>query len=534
MGAAWRRRCWLLVAAAAALPALLPLVSVAAGFLDADPAVLEHLRRHVLPRVSLNTLWLVTGVVSGATVLGSLLAWLVAVHEFPGRRFFGWALLLPMAVPGYVMAFVYIGLLDYAGPVQGWLREAFGPGAGLPPIRSTGGVIAVMTLTLYPYVYLISRGAFASMGRRCLEAGQSLGLSRARSLLRVALPMARPWIVAGALLVAMETLADFGTVSAFNYDTFTTAIYKAWFGMFSVNAALHLAGFLLLPVLAVLALETRLRGRARYAPTAADAQRRLRLTGMRGWGATAVCSLVLAVAFLVPFAQLAAWALDTLLNDNGGFAGRAAQHSLLLGLAAAGIVITLALLLSYARRLNPGPVGMVLSRVAVMGYALPGPVLAVGVFVPLAAVSGWLSAWWGGTWVLHAGLGALLVGYLARFMAVGHAPVDAGMQRITPRIDDAATSLGQSGLGRLFRVHLPMLRGGLFAGAALVFVDVLKEMPITLMIRPHGWDTLAVQIYQFTAEGQWERAALPGVMLVLAGLIPVVLLTRGAERLHAG
>lgn len=515
---------------------MLPVGAVIGGFLDADPEVLAHLREHVLPRVTRNTALLVAGVVSAATVLGTSLAWLVAVHDFPGRRVFAWALLLPMAVPGYVMAVAYIGLLDYAGPLQSWLRESMGVAVPLPPIRSGGGVAAVMTLTLYPYVYLITRTAFVTMGRRALEVGQSLGLSRGRGFLRVALPMARPWIVGGALLVAMETMADFGTVAAFNYDTFTTAIYQAWFGMFSVHAAMYLAAFLLLPVAAVVLLEWRLRGAARYEITGPARNRRLRLGGRRAWLASSACALVLAVAFAVPFAQLLYWAAGTLDPGALGRLAPAAVNSLALSATAAATVTVLALLLSYARRLCPGPFAGVAARFAVMGYALPGPVLAVGVFVPLAWLSGVLAGWWpagAGRLTLHTGLTALLLGYTARFLAVAHAPVDANMQRITPRLDDAATSLGATGFRRLIRVHLPMLGGGLFTGAALVFVDVIKEMPITLMIRPHGWETLAVRIYQFTAEGQWQLAAVPGVALVAAGLVPVILLTRRAERLRA-
>lgn len=524
-------RAWLLAMAVIALPAVLPLAAVATGFWGPDGDVVAHLREHVLPRVAVNTAILVTGVVVGAGLLGTSLAWLVAVFDFPGRRLFSWALLLPMAVPGYVMAFVYIGLLDYAGPVQSALRDWLGEGAALPPIRSTGGVIAVMTLTLYPYVYLIARNAFLTQGRRALEVGRSLGLSPARGFLRVALPMARPWLAGGLLLVAMETLADFGTVAAFNYDTFTTAIYQAWFAMFSLDAALHLAAFLILPVLAVVALERRLRGGARYTPTDARAGL-LRLPGLRGWLAAAAAGGVLTVAFLLPFAQLLVWSLPSLAAVDVRFL-EATGNSLFLAASGAVLIVAMALLLSYAHRLRPGAAGATLARVATLGYALPGPVLAVGVFVPLALLSnrltGWLPADWG-TISLQTTLATLLLAYAARFLAVGHTPVDASMQRITPSLDDAAASLGVTGLRRLARIHLPMLKTGLLTGATLVFVDVMKEMPITLMTRPYGWDTLATRVYEFTAEGQWERAALPGVALVLAGLLPVALLTLRADR----
>jgi iron(III) transport system permease protein len=517
--------------AAAALPAALPLAVVSAGFWGPDADTLAHLRAHVLPRVAGNTALLVAGVVAGAGTLGTALAWLVAVFEFPGRRLFSWALLLPMAIPGYVMAFVYIGLFDYAGPVQSALRAWLGGGMMLPPIRSAGGVILVMTLTLYPYVYLIARTAFLTQGRRALEVGRSLGLSPARGFVRVALPMARPWLVGGMLLVAMETLADFGTVAAFNYDTFTTAIYQAWFAMFSLDAALHLAAFLVLPVLAALIAERRLRGGARYTSADVDATR-LPLSGARAWLAAAGAGAVLAVAFLLPFGQLLAWSAQELAAADTRFFA-AAGNSLLLAATAAVLIAALATLLSYAHRLRPGAAGAALTRLATLGYALPGPVLAVGVFVPLAALSNYLTPWLptgSGPLALQTTLAALLLAYTARFLAVAHTPVDAGMQRITPSLDAAAAGLGVTDLRRLARIHLPMLRTGLLTGATLVFVDVMKEMPITLMTRPYGWDTLATRIYEFTAEGQWRRAALPGVALVLAGLLPVILLTLRTDR----
>lgn len=521
---------WLLVMAAVAVPAALPLAAVAAGFWGADADTLAHLQAHVLPRVAANTALLVVGVATGAGVLGTGLAWLVAVFDFPGRRLFSWALLLPMAIPGYVMAFVYIGLLDYAGPVQSALRGWFGGGAMLPPIRSAGGVVLVMILTLYPYVYLIARNAFLTQGRRALEVGRSLGLSPTRGFFHVALPMARPWLAGGVLLVAMETLADFGTVAAFNYDTFTTAIYQAWFAMFSLDAALHLAAFLVLPVLAIVIAERRLRGGARYAPADAPGAR-LPLSPGRGWLAAAVAGAVLAVAFALPFAQLLAWSVRELAAVDARFL-RAAGNSVFLAGTAAALIVALAVLLSYAHRLRPGAAGAALARVATLGYALPGPVLAVGMFVPLALLSnhltGWLPASWGPV-ALQTTLVTLLLAYAARFLAVAHTPVDASMQRITPSLDDAAAGLGVTGLRRLARIHLPMLKTGLLTGATLVFVDVMKEMPITLMTRPYGWDTLATRIYEFTAEGQWQRAALPGVALVLAGLLPVALLTLRAE-----
>ncbi|MFP5306041.1 MAG: ABC transporter permease, partial [Gammaproteobacteria bacterium] len=295
---------WPLAAALVALPTLLPLGAVVGAALSPDPEIWAHLHRYVLPQVLTNTAWLLAGVGVGTALLGSVLAALVALCDFPGRRVFSWALLLPLAVPTYVLAVAFVGLLDFSAPLPSALREA---GIVLPEIRSRGGVIAVMTLALYPYVYLVARAAFATQGLRTLEVARALGMSPPLAFVRASLPLARPWIAAGTLLVLMETLADFGAVAAFNYDTFTTAIYKAWFGLFSLDAALSITAVLLLVVVALVAAEARTRARSRYAAPGAAPAQRLAL-GRSGWLASALCTLVLLAAFVVPLAQLLHWA----------------------------------------------------------------------------------------------------------------------------------------------------------------------------------------------------------------------------------
>ena len=526
----WR---WLGLVCLIALPTLVPIIAVFGGAFNADPELLQHLQQYVLPRVALNTFLLVVGVTVLAGSLGTALAWLIAVYDFPGRRYLSWALLLPMAVPGYVMAFVFIGLFEFAGPAQTLLREIFGSSLRVPSIRSTGGVILVMSLTLYPYVYLIARNAFLTQGRQALEVGLSLGLSRRRAFLRVALPLARPWIAGGVLLVAMETLADFGTVAAFNYDTFTTAIYQAWFSLFSIGSAMQLASLLIILALLLLLTEQALRGRARYTSKASTTPPRIRLRGAHALMASIGASSVFALAFVLPFTQLLIWAVQSISIELNVSYIQATLNSLMLAAGAAGLITAMGLLLSYTRRRRLDLAGRAMARLATIGYALPGPVLAIGIFVPLASLSNTLTAWLpqgSGVITLQTTLLTLMLAYAARFLAVGHTPVQANMQRLTPTLDDAATGMGVTGWRLLTRLHLPLLRGGLFTAATLVFVDVMKEMPITLMTRPYGWDTLAVQIFELTAEGQWQRAALPGVVLVAAGLVPVILLTRRGEK----
>jgi len=537
----WLRRTlpgpWFLVAFAIALPAILAVGVVAGAFFNPDTEVWPHLLEFVLPRVLSNTFWLVLGVAILTTILGTGLAWLTAICEFPGRGVFAWALLLPLAIPGYVLGFVAIGLLEYAGPVQGFLREWLGPGSWLPPIRSRAGIILVLSLTLYPYVYLVARGAFLTQGKRVLEVAQSVGFNSVQGFFKVALPMARPWIAGGVMLVVMETLADFGTVAVFNYDTLTIAIYHAWFGLFSVRAALQLASFLVMGVFIVVVVERWLRTRARYHPGKSPPGGRIRLGARNRWLGFACCGLVLSLAFLLPFTQLLIWAWRDVVTGGldlrfWGFAWR----SVSLSLTAAGTITVAALLLNYAMRLDPHPLSHLAGRIATLGYAMPGTVLAIGIFVPLAFVNNQLQAILDFLFAANApqltlqtGLATMLLAYLVRFLAVAHQPVAANMLRITPAIDESVRVLGVSGWASLRRVHFPMLKTGLLTAFALAFVDLMKEMPITLMTRPFGWETLAVRVFEMTSEGQWQQAALPACAIVLVGLLPVVILTRRSD-----
>lgn len=527
---------WMLLALLIATLVLIPVAVTFSSFVYSEGDILAHLSEFVLPALIENTAWLVLGVGIGVSVLGVSLAWLVAMCEFPGRRVFSWALLLPLALPAYVTAFVAIGLLDFTGPVQTALRAAFGP-LDLPEIRSRGGVILVMSLALYPYVYLIAKNAFATQGAMALEAAQSLGLSRRQGFFRVALPMARPWIAAGLMLALMETLADFGTMAIFNYDTFTTAIYKAWYSLFSLPAAAQLASILIVFVLVAVVFEQRSRSRMRYAAVGRSAaSRRIRLSPTMTWLVFSYVSAVLLVAFIIPIAQLALWAMDVAAVDLDKRYWAFAWHSLLLAGMGALLVMVVALLLAYAGRLRPSRIMTWTQRLATLGYAFPGAVLAVGLFIPVAWLDNWLIEtgrdWFGfaGHEVLRGTLLVMLLAYLVRFLAVGFGPIDSGLHRITRNIDEAARNLGTNATGLLTRVHLPMLRASLLTAAVFAFVDIMKEMPITLMTRPFGWDTLAVRVFEMTSEGEWERAALPSLAIVTAGIIPIILLTwRGAH-----
>jgi iron(III) transport system permease protein len=517
------------------LPALIPLAAIVVAAFSPETEIWAHLLRYVLPEVIGNTLTLTIGVAVLGGGLGTALAWLTAMCEFPGRRFFEWALLLPLAIPAYVLAFVAVGFLDYSGPLQTWMRAALGSSHWMPPIRTGGGAIVVLSLATYPYVYLLARSAFLTQGRRALEAAQSLGLGRAAATWRVALPMARPWIAAGVALVCMETLADFGAVSVFNYNTFTTAIYRAWSGMFSVNAALELAGVLMVFVLVVLAIERKSRAAARFssARDVSTGAARLHLRPAARRMAVFACLTTFLLAFALPFTQLLLWTFKHVAQDLDvryfGFVAR----SVALAASAAVVIVAASVLLAYVLRRRSTPVSRAVIRVATMGYAIPGTVLAIGILVPVIGLNNFLQDllrdWFGAAapvLLLHGSLLTVLAAYLARFLAVGFNPMESGLQRITQSIDEAAVGLGVTGRQLVGRVHLPLLKTSLTTAATLVFVDVMKEMPITLITRPVGWETLATRIFEMTSEGDWERAALPAVAIVLAGLVPVALLTR--------
>ncbi len=529
---------WRLLVFFVAILVLIPIGVVLASFFSPTSDIWLHLVETTLPGLLVNTFWLALGVVLGTTFLGVSLAWFTAVYEFPGRNFFSWALLLPLAMPAYVTAFVALALFDFTGPIQTALRVWLDSDLlWFPDIRGRLGVIIVMTLAFYPYVYLLARNAFLTQGKRSLEAAQSLGLNRRQGFFKVALPMARPWIAGGVMLALMETLADFGTVAVFNYDTFTTAIYKAWFSLFSLTAASQLASILIILIFVLIFLEQHFRSRMRYAENKKSQHaNRIKLTGWRSWSVASFVFTVLFFAFLLPVTQLGVWSIQSLTQDFDQRYLEFLWHSLLLSGLAALLTCSIAILMVYAVRRHPDGITRTAVRIATIGYALPGAVLAVGVFVPLVWLDTQLSElamqWFNiETGLLIQGtLAIMLVAYMTRFLAVSHFPIDSAMQRIPRSIDEAAIGLGLNHSAVLQKIHLPILKSGIFTAATLVFIDVMKEMPITLMTRPFGWDTLAVRIFEMTSEGEWEQAALPSITLVLAGIIPIIIFMRQTEK----
>ena len=543
--AALQRRRWPWLLWSALLTAVLvavPIGSVGSHvFAGGTGATWAHLAATVLPDYITTTLWLCAGVGIGVTLLGVGSAWLVTRHQFPGRAAFEWALVLPLAVPAYVMAYTYTDLLQYVGPVQTALREAFSwrrADYWFPDVRSTGGAVLMFSLVLYPYVYLMARTAFLERSGATLEVARSLGLTPWQGFLRVSLPMARPAIAGGVALALMETLADFGTVSYFAVQTFTTGIYRAWFSLGDRVAAAQLALVLLAFVVAVLVFERTSRGGRRFAETGLrrGSAARTPLKGGRAALAVAACAVPLAGGFGLPAALLLRMALTEGDAQFGQRFIHLAGNSVLLAGLTALLAVALALLIAYAARIHRGAAMRWAHRVAGLGYALPGSVIAVGVLIPVTRLDHLLAAGLRSTFGVEVGLlftgsiAALVYACLVRYLTAAMQAVEAGLARITPSMDQAARSLGHTPAQTMWRVHLPLLRAPLLTAGLLVFIDVMKELPATLVMRPFNFDTLATQAYTLAADERLAEASTAALAIVVVGLLPMVVICRQIAR----
>lgn len=518
-----------------------PVVVVAAHLFLPAGDVWPHLVDTVLARYVANTLWLLLGVGLATFVLGAGAAWLCAMCRFPGRAVFEWALLLPLALPAWAIAYAYAGMFEYAGPVQTALREAFGwtrRDYWFPDIRSLGGAVMVLSLALYPYVYLLARAAFLDQSVCALEIGRTLGRGAWRGFAGIALPLARPALAGGVALALMEALSDFGTVDYYGVDTFATGIYRTWFALGDAGAAAQLSAVLLIFVFLVLAAERWQRCRARYHHTTGRAGRAFawRLSGWRAGLAAAACFAPLALGFLLPAGRLAAWAVPTWRDRADAALGALAGTSFLLAALTALLAVAAALAIAYAARLGLGPVGRAARRIAGLGYAVPGSVVAVGALLSLAWIDHRIDDFARSVFgvstglIVTGGIAALVFAYLVRFLAVSMNAVDAAFVRVTGHMDDAARTLGAAPARVLGRIHLPMLRGGLLTATLLVFVDTMKELPATLILRPFDVNTLAVRAYELASDERLADAATPALAIVAAGLVPVALLGRAVAR----
>jgi len=535
---------WAISTFAIALLVALPVIVILAHVFFPSGEVWQHLASTVLGRYLSNTVVLSVSVALGTTLIGTACAWLVVMCRFPGRRIFEWALLLPLAVPTYVIAYAYTDFLQFAGPLQSALREWFGWQHGdyyFPNIRSLGGASLLITMVLYPYVYLLARASFTEQSVSALDVGRTLGLAPWSMFRRVALPLARPAIIGGVSLVLMETLNEFGAVQFFGVDTFTTGIYRTWFGLGEPVAAAQLAACLLVFVFIVVALERASRGGKQYhAPFRYQALPQYSLRSGQAALAFAVCFLPVLIGFVLPALVLLEMAVTTGDKLFGTRFLTFAFNSVSLASGAALVAVVLAVLLSYGARLNASRWVRGANRVASMGYAIPGSVVALGILIPLAWLDQTLNLFLRDNYGFMVGLiftgtaFVLIYAYAVRFLAVSFNTVEASMGKVTPSMDAAARTLGQTAGGTLRKVHTPIMRGSLLAAGILVFVDVMKELPATIILRPFNFDTLAVRAYSLASDERLAESATSSLFIVAVGIIPVVLLSLAMRHSRPG
>ncbi|WP_415900258.1 ABC transporter permease [Neptuniibacter sp. QD48_11] len=523
---------------------LMPIAVIVGFVFNGSADVFSHLYNTVLADYVSNSLLLMLGVGFGVLLLGIPTAWLTSVCEFPGRKLFAWALLLPLAVPAYIIAYTYTGLLDYAGPVQTLIRDITGLGYGeywFFEVRSLGGAIVMLALVLYPYVYLLSRAAFLEQSSSTLEVSRTLGYNQWQGLFKLALPLARPAIIAGLTLALMETLADYGTVQYFGVSTFTTGIFRTFYGFGDSAAAAQLAAFLLGFVALLVLVEKYSRRKARYHSSAEyKAKAKLiELKGGKAFFAFVVCLFPVLFGFLIPAVLLGYWSFTQADLSDGDFV-ELAWNSFYLAFLAALIAVGFALLLAYAGRLTPSKGVRFSIATAGMGYALPGTIIAIGVIIPfawmdhqlIAAAKNWFDIDLG--LVLSGTIVALLFAYTVRFLAVSLGAIQSGLGKIKPSLDGAARTLGCTPLQVLKQVHVPLMRSSVLTALLIVFVDVLKELPATLILRPFNFNTLAVRAFELASDERLIDAAPASLLIVAVGLLPVILLSRSISKGRAG
>jgi iron(III) transport system permease protein len=532
--ASFRVSGWSVFTALVALLLTSPLVVIVGSWLTPEAKVWQHLASTVLWSYVRNSLLLALGVGIGTAVIGVSAAWLVTMCRFPGRKVLEWALLLPMAFPAYILAYTYTDFLQVSGPVQSFIRDTFDVRPRqypFPDVRSLGGAITMLTLALYPYVYLLARTAFLQGSSLLLEAAQSLRCNAWASFFRVSLPLARPAIAGGVALAIMEALSDFGTVDYFGVPTLTTGIYRTWFGMGERPAAAQLASCLLVFVLVVMWLERR--SRKTFEHSAKHKHSSLlayRLSGWRSGAALFMTTLPVFFGFLLPAYLLVQLTLRSQRPLEVSF-WQYASNSVILATITGVLAVVISVLLAYAARLQPDRINRSGIRLATVGYAIPGSVIAVSTLIAFGWLDGQLSDWTGlSTLFLSGTMLGLVYAYLVRFLATSFNGIEAQLKNVTRSMDNAAKSLGYRSLATLRHIHLPLLRPSLLAAFLFVFVEVMKELPATLIVRPFNLDTLAVRVYRLAADERLREAAPGALAIVLVSLLPVILLSSGIGR----
>lgn len=528
---------WALISAIIAVLVSIPILSVLSSFFVSSGEIWNHLASTVLGDYVSNSLLLIIGVSLGVVLIGVSLAWIITMCRFPGQKYFEWAAVLPFSIPAYLLAYIYTDFLGITGTLQTALRSTFGLSIGdylFPEIRSIWGAILIMILAFYPYVYMLARSAFLNQSVSLFEASRIMGYTSTQSFFKVALPLARPGIAAGLALALMEALNDFGTVQYFGVQTFTTGIYRTWFGLGERPAAAQLAGFLLVFIIVLILLERWSRAKIKDQTSAINRFKRIQkfeLQGFKKWGAFTICVVPVFLGFVLPVTLLLSMFFSNIDSVNARFI-LYSLNTLSVAAIAGIITVSVALLMAYSSRLNPSKLVKGLNQFGALGYAIPGSVIAVGVLIPFGWLDNTIDSFARenlgmSTGLLLSGtLFAMIFAYVVRFLSVSYNGINSSLQKISPNIDEASRGLGYSFSQILGKVHIPILSGGLLSAFLLVFVDVMKELPATIIIRPFNFDTLAVQVYRLASDERLGESAGAALAIVLVGIIPVILLSK--------
>ncbi|SMY36457.1 ABC transporter permease [Photobacterium andalusiense] len=535
----WRISSWLLGSLL-----VLPIIAIFITAMGNSDQVFSHLMNTVMSTYALNTLGLVVGTVSLTLVFGLPCAWLMAMCRLPGERILQWALILPLAMPGYIVGYLYTHWFDYAGPIQIWLRDIFGwqhvSDYWFPDLRSLWGACFVLALVLYPYVYLLVRATFMEQSNNLLQSARLLGCSPWQSFRRISLPLARPAIAVGVSLVAMEALGDFGTVSYFALNTLTTAVYDTWLGYSNLNAAAKISAIMLLVIFLLISSErfSRRKQKMFQQQCGNDSHTKYQLTGWKKWLAVGWCWGLVGCAFLFPMLQLIVYAIDYFAQSWTEQFKNYSLNSLMVSLAAAIFAVLLALMVNFYQRLDGRSISTVPMRLASLGYAVPGTVLAIGVMIPLTSADHLVndvaqSLDLGRPGLIFSGtMFAIIFAFVVRFAAVAIGSIESSLVKIPPSLDMAAKTMGYASTAMLRKVHLPLIRRGCLIAGLLVFIESMKELNAAILLRPFNFETLATYVFNFASDEQLEVAAFPAILLVIVGLIPLVMVNRSLEQKH--
>lgn len=526
-----------------ALLLVLPILAIFTTAVGETNELFSHLMSTVMPTYAFNTVALVAGTMALSLLFGIPSAWVMAMCRIPGERVLQWALVLPLAMPGYIVGYIFTDWFDFAGPIQILLRDLTGWGPGdywFPDIRTLTGAIIVLSLVLYPYVYLLCRAAFMEQNVSLLQSARLLKCSPWESFRRISLPLVRPSIAVGLSLVAMETVGDFGTVSYFAVNTLTTAVYDTWLGYSSLTAAAKISAIMLVVVILLLSTERYSRRKQKLFQNQFSSREdfRYQLTGWKKWLAVSWCWGLVCVAFIFPLGQLVIYAYKYFAQSWTAEFREYALNSLYVSLTAAVIGVLVALIVNFCQRVNPGRKSLAFMRLSSMGYAVPGTVLAIGVMVPVLFMDHLVNDVakymdWGRPGLIFSGsMFALIFAMVVRFSAVAIGSIESSLSKVSPSLDMASRTMGCNANTMLWRVHFPLVRRGALIAGLLVFIESMKELNAALLLRPFNFETLATYVYNFASDEHLELAAMPAVLLVLVGLVPLVIVNRSLEHSH--